>query len=113
MICSHYGFEAAGLTVEESMGQYTTIFQVAQGMSRIRVVFPWRSASNWKLVPNGSYSDPSSYTMGQFSVRLLSALQYNETVSSSVDVNVYMSGGPTFETAFLGVNAIDVATVDL
>jgi len=113
MICSHYGFEAAGLTIDESMGQYTTVFQVANGLSRMRVIFPWRSPSDWKRVNNGSYADATPFSMGQFTVRLLSPLLYNEVVSSSVDVNVFLSGGPDYETAFLGCNAIDVAPVDL
>jgi hypothetical protein len=111
-ICSHYGYEASGLTVEESMGQYTTIFDV-RGYSTIRVTFPWRSATPWKLVCNGSYADASPFLMGQFSVRLLSPLQYNETIASNISVNVYMSGGSDFKTAFVGCNAIDVAPVDL
>jgi hypothetical protein len=111
-ICSHYGYEAAGLTVDEAMGQYTTIFEVAGGTSRIRVDFPWRCPSEFKEVCNGSYVDATPFSMGQFSVRLLSPLQYNETVSSTIDVNVFISGGPDFQTSFLGSNAIDVAIVD-
>jgi hypothetical protein len=112
MICSHYGFEATGLTVEESMGQYTTVFDVV-GCATVKVVFPWRSPTTWKMVCNGTYADATPYSMGQFSVRLLSPLQYNETVASSIDVNVYLSGGKDFETTFLGNNAIDVVPVDL
>jgi len=111
-ICSHYGFEAEGLTIEESMGQYTTVFEVTGGVSRIRVEFPWRCPSVFKEVCNGSYADPTPFSMGQFSVRLLSPLQYNETVSSIVDVNVFTSGGADYQTSFLGSNAIDVAIVD-
>jgi hypothetical protein len=111
-ICSHYGFEAAGLTVEESMGQYTTVFDV-NGYATLKVVFPWRSPTPWKKVCNGTYADASPFSMGQFSVRLLSPLQYNETVASSIDVNLYLSGGQNFRTTFVGNNAIDVAPVDL
>jgi len=111
-ICSHYGYEASGLTVEESMGQYTTVFDV-KGYATIEVVFPWRSPTPWKMVNNGTYPDATPYSMGQFSVRMLSPLQYNETVADTVDVNVYFSGGGDFETAFLGCNAIDVAPLAL
>jgi len=111
-ICSHYGFEATGLTVEESMGQYTTVFDVV-GYATVRVAFPWRSPTPWKRVCNGTYADATPFSMGQFSVRLLSPLQYNETVASAIDVNVYLSGGADFRSTFLGSNAIDVAPVDL
>jgi len=113
MICSHYGFEAAGLTVEEAMGQYTTVFEVTQGISTIKIVFPWRSPTQWKRVCNGAYADATAFSMGQMSVRLLSPLQYNETVSSTIDVNVSLSGDTDFEVSSLGNNAIDVVPVDV
>jgi len=113
MICSHYGFEASGLTTDEAMGQYTTVFEVARGVSTIKVVFPWRSPTQWKRVCNGSYSDATPFSMGQMSVRLLSPLQYNETVSAVIDVNISISGDTDFEVASLGNNAIDVTPVDI
>jgi len=113
MICSHYGFEASGLSVEEAMGQYLTVFEVAAGVSTIKVVFPWRSPTQWKNVCNGSYADATPYTMGQMSVRLLSPLQYNETVTSTIDVNVSISGDTDFMVSSLSNNAIDVVPVDV
>jgi len=113
MICSHYGFEADGLSVEESMGQYLTVFEVTAGVSTIKVVFPWRSPTQWKLVCNGSYADATPFSMGQMSVRLLSPLQYNETVTSTIDVNVSISGDVDFMVSSLGNNAIDVIPVDV
>jgi len=109
-ICSHVGYEAAGLTVEESFGQYICIFEV-RGVSEITISFPWRSPTEWKKVNNGSNPDTNNYSMGQFSVRVLNPLQAMESVSTSIDLNVYYAGGPDYELAYVGNNAADLNPV--
>jgi len=107
-ICSHIGFEAAGLDVDTAFGQYICTFEIGGGVREITISFPWRSPTDWKKVNTGSNSDTGNYSMGQWSVRVLNPLQAPETVSASLDCNVYMSGGPDFELAYLGENAIDL-----
>jgi len=109
-ICSHVGYEASGLSVNEAFGQYTCIFEV-RGVSEITVSFPWRSPTEWKKVNNGSNSDTTNYSMGQFSVRVLNPLQAMESVSTAVDLNVYYAGGSDFELAYIGNNAADLSPV--
>jgi hypothetical protein len=110
-ICSHIGYESSGLEVNEAFGQYVSIFEVC-GVSEITVSFPWRSPTEWKKVNTGSNSDTGNYSMGQFSVRVLNALQTMESVSSDIDLNVYYCGGPDYELTGLGNNAIDLIPVD-
>jgi len=110
-ICSHVGYEAAGLSVDEAFGQYICIFEV-RGVSEITISFPWRSPTEWKRVNNGSNLDTTNYSMGQFSVRVLNPLQAMESVSTSIDLNVYYAGGSDFELAYVGNNAIDLNPVD-
>jgi len=110
-ICSHIGYEAAGLSVNEAFGQYTCIFEV-RGVSEVSISFPWRSPTEWKKVNNGSNSDTTSYSMGQFSIRVLNPLQSMESVSTTIDLNVYYAGGPDYELAYIGNNAIDFNPVD-
>jgi len=110
-ICSHIGYEASGLSVNEAFGQYTCIFDV-RGVTEISVSFPWRSSTEWKKVNTGSNTDTHNYSMGQFSVRVLSGLQAMESVSQAIDFNVYMCGGPDYELAYVGNNAIDLSPVD-
>jgi len=105
-ICSHVGFQATGLTIDEAFGQYSMIFDIV-GTSEITFTFPWRSVTQWKKVCNGSYTDLSDYSMGQFSVRVLNTLQLNESVSNTIDVNVYVCGGPDYELAYIGNNCAD------
>jgi len=109
-ICSHVGYEAAGLTVDEAFGQYICIFEV-RGVSELTIAFPWRSPTEWKKVNNGSNSDTTQYSMGQFSVRVLNPLQSMESISTTIDFNVYYAGGPDFELAYVGNNAIDLSPV--
>jgi hypothetical protein len=109
-ICSHVGYEAAGLSVDEAFGQYTCIFEV-RGVSEITISFPWRSPTEWKKVNNGSNVDTTNYSMGQFSVRVLNPLQAMESVSTAVDFNVYYAGGADFDLAYIGNNAIDLSPV--
>jgi len=110
-ICSHIGYEASGLDVNEAFGQYTCVFEVSGGVSEITLSFPWRSPTEWKKVNTGSNSDTHNYSMGQFSVRVLNPLQAMESVASAVDFNVYYCGGPDYELAYLGNNSIDLIPV--
>jgi hypothetical protein len=110
-ICSHVGYEAAGLTVDEAFGQYTCIFEV-RGVSEITLSFPWRSPTEWKKVNTGSNTDTTNYSMGQFSIRVLNPLQSMEAVSTSIDFNVYYAGGSDFELAHIGNNATDLCPVE-
>jgi len=110
-ICSHIGYEASGLTVNEAFGQYICIFEV-RGVSEITISFPWRSSTEWKKVNTGSNVDTHNYSMGQFSVRVLNGLQAMESVSQAIDLNVYLKGGPDYELTYLGNNAIDLSPVD-
>jgi len=105
-ICSHVGFSASGLSVNQAFGQYTCVFDVT-GISEVIVEFPWRSPTDWKKVLNGSFPDLTNYSMGQFSVRILNQLQAPEVVATAIDVLVYIAGGSDYETAFLGNNAVD------
>jgi hypothetical protein len=109
-ICSHIGYEAAGLSVNEAFGQYTCIFEV-KGVSEITISFPWRSPTEWKKVNNGSNAVTTDYSMGQFSVRVLNPLQAMESVSAAIDFNVYYAGGSDFELAYVGNNAVDLNPV--
>jgi len=109
-ICSHVGYEASGLTVDEAFGQYVCVFEVC-GVSEITVSFPWRSPTEWKKVNNGSNVDTTNYSMGQWSLRVLNPLQAPETVSQSVDVNIYYCGGPDYETTYVGNNAADLSPI--
>jgi len=105
-ICSHIGYEAAGLSINEAFGQYTCIFDV-KGVTEIEISFPWRSPTEWKKVNNGSNPNASDYSMGQFSVRVLNPLQTVETVASTIDFNIYFAGGPDYKLAYLGSNSVD------
>jgi len=109
-ICSHVGYEASGLSVNEAFGQYVCIFEV-RGVSEITISFPWRSVTEWKKVNTGSNSDTASYSMGQFSVRVLNGLQTMESVSSAIDLNVYYAGGSDYELTYVGNNAVDLFPV--
>jgi len=63
-------------------------------------------------VNTGSNVDTASYSMGQFSVRVLNGLQSMESVSPAIDLNVYYAGGSDFELTYLGNNAVDLFPVD-
>jgi len=107
-ICSHIGFEAAGLDVNTAFGQYICVFEVAGGVKEITISFPWRSDTDWKKVNTGSNTDTANYSMGQFSVRVLNQMQAPETVSSSFSCNVYMAGGSDYRLTYLADNATDL-----
>jgi len=107
-ICSHVGFEAAGLDVNTAFGQYICVFEIAGGVKELTISFPWRSDTDWKKVNTGSNTDTANYSMGQFSVRVLNQLQAPETVSASFACNVYMAGGSDYQLTYLGDNAIDL-----
>jgi hypothetical protein len=105
-VCSHYGFEASGLDVDEAFGQYMTQWLVT-GTQSLKIRFPWRSATDWKKVNNGSNIKTADYSMGQFSVRVVNSLTAPETVSNVVEVLVFMNGGPNYRLACLANNAQD------
>jgi len=106
-ICSHYGFEAVGLSIDAAMGQYTALFEV-NGVSEVTVKFPWRSPKDMKLVPAGAFAESTEYSMGQFSLRVLTPLQAPEVVSTSVDVNIYYRMGDDTRLGFVGANLADM-----
>jgi len=106
-ICSHYGLEGADLTLDVALGQYTAIFNVC-GNSSINIRFPWRAVSEWLLVPHGSVTEPSKYSMGQWSLRVLTGLQRPETCADNVDFRVMMRGAPDFKVAHIGNGLVDL-----
>lgn len=110
-ICSHVGFEAAGLSINESKGQYWTTLDVVGGMASVEVVFPWRSDSRMNYVPNGYYPNARKYSMGQFSVRVATPLQAPETVSSTIDFVVFYKCGSDFRLEGLDNAGRDLSLV--
>jgi hypothetical protein len=112
-ICSHYFFESAGLTIEEALGQYSTIWTIKGGVSEITIVFPFRSITEWKKVNNGSYPSARDYTCGQASLRLVAPVATSAESASSMQINCYVRGGSDYEVRFVGNNAIDYQPVPL
>jgi hypothetical protein len=106
-ICSHIGFEANGLSVQEAFAQYTAVLEIG-GVTSIDIVVPWRSPTDWKLVPAGAYPDASPYSMGQFTLRVLMPLQLPTGTGNRVYINIYYGGHRDFEVAHLGGNLRDV-----
>jgi hypothetical protein len=111
-ICSHVGFEASGLTVDESFGQYSVTWDLS-GTSDITIVFPFRSTTEWKKVNNGSPASARDYTMGQFSVRVLNPPIGIDGVSNSFQINAYLCGDHDYELCHLGYNSIDFIPQDI
>jgi len=107
-IYAHYGYEAVGLTVDEAMGQYSTIWEIKNGVSELTVLFPWKYPANKAKLPNGSYADASPFSMGQFSLRVYNAMQAPETTPQAIDILVYMCGGPDFMVDFVSTNNRDL-----
>jgi len=105
-ICSHVAFESAGLPIEQAFNQYTVTWDISNN-SEIAILFPFRSATEWKKVACGYVPDARDYTMGQFSVRVLNPLTGIDQVSTTFEINVYMAGGPDYRLCHLGYNAID------
>jgi len=104
--CSHVMGQSAGLSTNEAFGQYTADLNI-RGITEITVGFPWRSDTDWKLVPNGSASDVFPYSMGQGSVRILTPLQA-QGVASGFDVNVFRCGGEDYRISYMGNNLADL-----
>jgi len=105
-ICSHIGFQASGLTINQAFGQYMCTFDVC-GVSEVIVEFPWRSPTDWKKVLNGSYPSMEEFSMGQMSVRVLNQLQAPEVVSQSINIMVFLAAGPDYMLGYLGNNGSD------
>ena len=110
MICAHYALQSSGLTQVEAMGQNVVIWDI-KGPGSITVEFPWRSETEWKKVNNGVAEFAGNYQMGEFSLRVLNNLQAVETVSTTVDINIYVSAGKDYELSGLSNNAIDFIPV--
>lgn len=110
VICSHIGFEAAGLTINEAMGQFTTVVEI-NGTTSVEILFPWQSRDEWKQVCNGAYSDATDLSMGQFSIRVLSPLQYMASLAPSIHVMVLVAAGDDFELMGLENSAMDFRVV--
>jgi len=106
VFCTHYGYEASGLSVDEALGQQTTEVEV-KGVTSFAIKVPWRSTTPLKKVNNGSNTNTADYSCGQVSLRVLNPLQNTELTSSTIDVMVYVSAGEDFELAVLGNNAVD------
>jgi len=111
-IRSHVGYEAGDLTLAEATGQEMCVINL-EGYSEIEVVFPWASDTPWKKVCNGSYSNGNPYSMGQWSVGIMSALQAPETVSQAIDCVVFIAGGEDFECEHLATNGADTFPLPL
>ena len=105
-VCSHIGFEADGLSINEAMGQYTTVVDI-KGPTVVDITFPWQASKPWLRVCNGSYSDASEFSMGQFSIRVLGPLQYMSSVASSIQAMVFISAGGDYVLSTLENGAVD------
>jgi len=104
--CTHYGYEASGLSVDEAFGQDVTMFEIKGTMS-FDIKIPWRSITPMKKVNNGSNTNTKLFSNGQGSLRVLSPLQYNSLIADSVQILVYVSAAPGFKLNFLGNNGVD------
>lgn len=110
-ICSSYVVDTSEADIDTATSQYTTNVHVAGPLTKIRVVFPWTSDTPLKRVCNGNFPVAGDYSMGYAMVRLLSLLQANELVSSTIDCNVYMSmRGDVF---FMGNSCMDVSVTPI
>lgn len=105
-VCSHIGFEAQGLSINEAMGQYTTIVDV-KGPTVVDIIFPWQASQSWLRVCNGSYADASGFSMGQFSIRVLAPLQYMASVASTIRGMVLIGAGSDYQLSTYENGAVD------
>jgi RNA polymerase-binding transcription factor DksA len=110
-ICTHYARTAKSVPFEQAMSQYAHIFDFSAETNTHEVTLDWRSAYEMLRVPNGGYDDLTPFSMGEWSLRVINPLQTMDSVSSSVEINVFMSAGDDFVADFVGSNAIDLVPV--
>ena len=111
VFCTHYGRVAEAIPFEEAMSQYAHVFDFSADQNVFEVTVPWRSNREMLRVPTGSATNISDYSMGEYSIRIVTPLQYMESVANNVEVNVYLSAADDFETDYVGVSALDFKVV--
>lgn len=103
---THYGATADTATLYDAYGQYVHTFDVTADTCSFEVVVPYRAPTKWLRVPHAS-GELFNFTMGMWSLRVINSLVSMESVSPTVDINVYMAAGDNFELWYPDLGACD------
>jgi len=95
-----YGVPAAGVA-DVSRACYQE-FQLTPKSNYFTMSAPYSSVMPWTRVPvfdpsGAARADPLQYSNGEIFLTLVNPYTVNETMSQSIDVNIFMSAGPDFD----------------
>jgi len=97
-----YGTTLVPSSISGALSQYAMIMDVGASVSTFRFVVPWKSDREMLRVLHGPFSGGAGdYVLGGWGLKVINTLQYAETVSDSVEINVYL-GMENFELDFPG-----------
>ena len=96
---THYGSASVSAEIVEAFSQYAQIFDISAEQNTFDVEVPWRSPTPWLRVPHGEQTY-ESVSMGQWSLRIVNPLVTMDSVSNTVDCNVYIAAGDDFELRY-------------
>jgi hypothetical protein len=87
-----------------SLSQYAQILDMTGSNPVFNLELPWRSDREMLLVPHNRIAGVNFQDVaeGVWQLVVVNPLQYNETVSPYVDVNIYLGVGDDFDTDFAG-----------
>lgn len=105
--CTHIGSTALAVPFIDAMSQYAHIFDFSADQTVFEVTVPWRSNREMLRVPTGDMPNPADYSMGEYSIRVVTPLQVMESISNLVEINVFISAAEDFETDYIGGNGLD------
>jgi hypothetical protein len=101
-ICAHFGRDSNLIVdLNSAMSQYARIIDITAGNTTFEVEFPWKTSQEMLHVSSGISGVPlREASMGTWSIRVVNPLQANESISDTVDVNVFWCAGDDFQVDF-------------
>jgi len=116
-LATRFGTFGGGITIPEFSEQYGKIFNYGEE-DTIKITVPYVSPQHWMRVPvpdvlGAARTDPQRYALGELLIVLITPYQVNETMATSLDVNVFIAGGDDIEFKTPGENLARISQIDL
>jgi hypothetical protein len=107
-LATRFGIFGGTVTIPEFSEQYGKIFNYGEE-DTVKVTVPYVSPQHWMRVPvpdalGADRLDPERYALGELLIVLITPYQVNETMATSLDMNIFISGGEDIEFKTPGEN---------
>jgi hypothetical protein len=92
----HYNIYTVPTDLGAATSQYSTYFKLGPGNTVLEVTVPNIFQRQFQRIHHGGSTNSSSTSIGTWSLRTLSQLNFPSTANHTIEANVYVAGAPNF-----------------